>query len=66
MKTIHTDYLFLVLSNMGSQIKEKRWFFTGQVSNLCNSLPKGVEVSILCDLKGRLEKFLGVESTEGP
>lgn len=49
----------------GSQIKQKRWFFTGQVSNLCNSLWKGVEVTISCDFKGRLEKFLEVASTEG-
>lgn len=45
---------------------QERWFFMGQVPDLCNSLPKGVvEVTSLCVFKGRLEKFLGEESTGG-
>ena len=39
----------------------------GQVADLCNAFPKGaVEVTSLCDFKGRLEKLLGEESTGGP
>lgn len=56
----------LSLPTRGSQIKQERWFFMGQVPDLCNSLPKDVvEVTSLCVFKGRLEKFLGEESTGG-
>jgi len=56
----------LSVPTRASQSKQKR-FFTGQVADWCNSLPKGVvEVTGLRDFKGvGLDKFLGEESTGG-